>query len=149
MGHGRGRPREGHGSRSLRQLAQGWREAGSHRCGAGADRLLHPPATKAGPQGSHRGPQARRDGQRRASGHGGADDFGAGEMSGFSPAQLKKLTGKLDRAHVQSRTVDGRQLDYIEGWFALSEANAIFGYANWDRETVHFERLFERTRGEL
>jgi len=70
-------------------------------------------------------------------------------MSGFSPAQLKKLTGKLDRARVQTRCVEGRQLDYIEGWFALSEANAIFGFANWDRETVHLERLFERTRGEM
>jgi DNA recombination protein Rad52 len=70
-------------------------------------------------------------------------------MSGFSPFQLKKLTGKLDRAHVQSRNIEGRTIDYIEGWFALSEANAIFGFANWDRETVHFERLFERTRGEM
>ena len=70
-------------------------------------------------------------------------------MSGFSPSQLKKLTGKLDRSHVQTRSVEGRQLDYIEGWFALSEANAIFGFANWDRETVHFERLFERVRGEM
>ena len=70
-------------------------------------------------------------------------------MSGFSPAQLRKLVGKLDRAHVQSRTVEGRQIDYIEGWFALSEANAIFGFANWDRESVHFGRLFERTRGEM
>ena len=66
-------------------------------------------------------------------------------MSGFSPAQLKKLTGKLDRVHVQTRTVEGKSIDYIEGWFALSEANAIFGFANWDRETVHFERLFERS----
>ena len=70
-------------------------------------------------------------------------------MSGFSPTQLKKLTGKLDRAHVQQRKVDGRAIDYIEGWFAVSEANAIFGYANWDRETVHSERLFERTKGEV
>lgn len=70
-------------------------------------------------------------------------------MSGFSPAQLRKLSGKLSRAHVQSRNVEGRQIDYIEGWFALSEANAIFGFANWDRETMHFERLFERTRGEM
>ena len=70
-------------------------------------------------------------------------------MSGFSPAQLKKLTGKLDHARVQTRCVEGRQLSYIEGWFALSEANAIFGYANWDRETVQVERLFERTRGEM
>ncbi len=70
-------------------------------------------------------------------------------MSGFSTEQLKKLRAKLDRARVRSRSVDGKQLDYIEGWFALSEANAIFGYANWDRETVHFERLFERSRGEV
>jgi DNA recombination protein Rad52 len=70
-------------------------------------------------------------------------------MSGFSPAQLRKLVGKLDRARVRSRTVDGKQIDYLEGWFALSEANAIFGFANWDRQTVHFERLFERTRGEM
>ena len=70
-------------------------------------------------------------------------------MSGFTTSQLRKLTGKLDRAHVHSRSVDGRSIDYVEGWFALAEANAIFGYANWDRETVHFERLFERTRGEV
>jgi DNA recombination protein Rad52 len=69
-------------------------------------------------------------------------------MSGFSAAQLRKLSAKLDRSHVQSRSVDGNQVDYIEGWFALSEANAIFGFSNWDRETVHFERLFERTRGD-
>ena len=70
-------------------------------------------------------------------------------MTGFSPAQLRKLGGKLDRSHVQSRSVEGRRIDYIEGWFALSQANAIFGFANCDRETVHFERLFERTRGEM
>ena len=69
-------------------------------------------------------------------------------MSGFSSAQLRKLMGKLDRTHVQSRSVDGRQIDYIEGWFALSEANAIFGFSNWDRETVHFEKIFERKAGE-
>ena len=70
-------------------------------------------------------------------------------MSGFSSAQLKKLTGKLDRSCVQKRTVEGKSIDYIEGWFALGEANDIFGFANWDRERVHFERLFERTRGEM
>ena len=70
-------------------------------------------------------------------------------MSGFSPAQLKKLAGKLDRSRVQTRSVEGRQLAYIEGWFALSEANSIFGFSNWDRETVQVERLFERTRGEM
>jgi DNA recombination protein Rad52 len=69
-------------------------------------------------------------------------------MSGFSTAQLRKLTAKLERGHVHTRSVDGKTIDYIEGWFALSEANAIFGFGGWDRETVHFERLFERTRGD-
>ena len=69
-------------------------------------------------------------------------------MSGFSKNQLRQLTRKLDRKHVHSRSIDGRSLYYIEGWFALSEANQIFGYAGWDREMVHFERIFDRSRGD-
>ena len=68
-------------------------------------------------------------------------------MSGFSPTQLKKLIGRLDEARIHTREVDGRRLDYIEGWFAISEANAIFGFAGWDREMVHFERAYEQRRG--
>ena len=68
-------------------------------------------------------------------------------MSGFSPRQVRALAGKLDREHVQSRNVEGRQVSYVEGWFAIAEANAIFGFSGWDRETVHFERVFERARG--
>src|SRR5262245_11058240 len=49
---------------------------------------------------------------------------------------------------VEQRQMEGKTIDYIEGWFAISEANAIFGFDGWDRETVHFERLFERTRGD-
>ena len=67
---------------------------------------------------------------------------------GFSTSQIKALAGKLDRRHVQTRKLDDRDIDYIEGWFAVSEANAIFGFGGWDRETIHCERLFERTRGE-
>lgn len=68
-------------------------------------------------------------------------------MKGFSRPQLKKLVGKLDRAHVQTRAVDGRKRDYIEGWFAISEANAIFGFAGWDRQMMAFERVFEAREG--
>jgi DNA recombination protein Rad52 len=67
-------------------------------------------------------------------------------MSGFSKEQLKKLTGKLDRSRVQSRQSQGRKIDYIEGWFAIAEANAIFGFSGWDREMVHFERVFQQQR---
>lgn len=67
-------------------------------------------------------------------------------MSSFTPKQHRALRRKLDRRHVQSREVDGRRLDYIEGWFAIAEANAIFGFGGWDREMTHFERLYERSR---
>lgn len=69
-------------------------------------------------------------------------------MNGFSPSQLKKLTAKLDRRHVHTRKIDHREIDYIEGWFAIAEANSIFGFGAWDRETTHCERVYERARGE-
>ena len=70
-------------------------------------------------------------------------------MSDFSKTQLRRLKAKLDRRFVQSRDVDGRSVDYIEGWFAIAQANAIFGFAGWDREMTHFERIFERSRGDV
>jgi len=69
-------------------------------------------------------------------------------MTSFSPRQIRALAGKLDRRHVHTRTVEGRELSYIEGWFAIAEANAIFGFGGWDREMMHFERVYERGRGE-
>jgi hypothetical protein len=70
-------------------------------------------------------------------------------MSDFSKTQLRRLKGKLDRRFVQSRDVEGRSVDYIEGWFAIHQANAIFGFAGWDREMTHFERIYERSRGDV
>ena len=69
-------------------------------------------------------------------------------MTSFSPRQIRALAGKLDRRHVNTRSVEGRDLAYIEGWFAIAEANAIFGFGGWDREMVQFERVYERSRGE-
>ena len=69
-------------------------------------------------------------------------------MSDFSQKQTRALKQRLNRAHVQSREVDGKSIDYIEGWFAISEANAIFGFSGWDREMTHFERVFERAQGD-
>jgi DNA recombination protein Rad52 len=70
-------------------------------------------------------------------------------MSSFSPKQIRALTGKLERKHVRCRNVEGRDISYIEGWFAIAQANAIFGYSGWDRELVHFEKVYERSRGEI
>ena len=38
--------------------------------------------------------------------------------------------------HIRSREANGRQLSYLEGWYAISEANRIFGFDGWSRETV-------------
>jgi len=70
-------------------------------------------------------------------------------MSGFSERQTNALQGTLARNAIQTRTINGRTLHYIEGWFAIAEANSIFGFEGWDREMVHFEQAFERIRGEM
>lgn len=66
-------------------------------------------------------------------------------MNGFSSKQLKKLSRPANPAHIYKRNRDGRELSYIPGWVAISEANAVFGYAGWDRQTIHLEKIFDRS----
>ena len=54
----------------------------------------------------------------------------------FTEVQTKALEAKLNARHVRSRSAHGETLSYIEGWHALAEANRIFGFAGWDRETT-------------
>jgi DNA recombination protein Rad52 len=63
---------------------------------------------------------------------------------GFSDKQRKALNRNLDHRHVRSRTVDGRQFSYIEGWYAISQANRIFGFDAWSRETVESRCVLTR-----
>ena len=55
---------------------------------------------------------------------------------GFSAKQVKALRRNLDHRCVRTREANGRELSYIEGWYAISEANRIFGFDGWSRETV-------------
>src|SRR5215470_12945249 len=55
---------------------------------------------------------------------------------GFSAKQVKALRRNLDHRCVRTREANGRELSYIEGWYAISEANRIFGFDAWSRETV-------------
>ena len=55
---------------------------------------------------------------------------------GFSAKQVQALRRNLDHRHVRTREANGRELSYIEGWYAISEANRIFGFDGWNRETV-------------
>ena len=63
---------------------------------------------------------------------------------GFSDKQLNALKRNLDHRSIRSRTVNGRQLSYIEGWYAISQANRIFGFDGWCRETVESRCVLAR-----
>lgn len=54
----------------------------------------------------------------------------------FTAEQKAALAAKLDPRHVANRSQAGQTLSYIEGWHAIDEANRIFGFDGWDRETV-------------
>lgn len=53
----------------------------------------------------------------------------------MTPEQIKALSAPLDPKHVASRAQGGSQVSYIESWHAENEANRIFGFGAWDRET--------------
>lgn len=65
---------------------------------------------------------------------------------GFTPNQIECLSAKLDKAHVKSREQAGRTLSYVEGWHAIAEANRIFGFDAWTRETLECKCVSERER---
>ncbi len=54
----------------------------------------------------------------------------------IAPTQVRKLKSKLKAAHIKTREADGNTLHYVEGWHVLAEANRIFGFDGWDRESV-------------
>jgi DNA recombination protein Rad52 len=54
----------------------------------------------------------------------------------FTDRQMRRLRARLPRRHVREREADGVTLQYLEGWHVIAEANRIFGFDGWDRETV-------------
>jgi len=56
----------------------------------------------------------------------------------FDDAQKKELGATLDPKHVKKR----QGFDYVEGWHVIAEANRIFGFDGWCRNTVE---LIENT----
>ena len=63
---------------------------------------------------------------------------------GFSTKQVQALRRQLDRRHVRTREANGREISYVEGWYAISEANRIFGFDGWNRETVESRCVLAR-----
>lgn len=66
--------------------------------------------------------------------------------SAFNPKQLQELQEPLSSQAVRTRNQSGRDLSYIEGWYAISEANRIFGFDSWDQEIVELKCVSERER---
>ena len=63
----------------------------------------------------------------------------------FDESTITELKQPLLREHVAERKGAGNfKLSYIEGWHAIMEANRIFGFDGWTRETVDMVRTGER-----
>ena len=65
----------------------------------------------------------------------------------FSEPQVKALSSKLSAKHVRTRQHSGLTLSYIEGWHTIAEANRIFGYDAWDRQTMAVKCVWEGMKG--
>ena len=63
---------------------------------------------------------------------------------GFSAKQVQALKRNLDTRHIRTREIHGRELSYVEGWYAITEANRIFGFDGWSRETIDTKCVLAR-----
>jgi DNA repair and recombination protein RAD52 len=61
----------------------------------------------------------------------------------FTPEQIKELEKPLDKRNVKP-PAPGKYGEYIEGWHAIAEANRIFGFDGWSRETDEIKCVSER-----
>jgi hypothetical protein len=55
---------------------------------------------------------------------------------GFSPQQIEALSAPLNRAHLSSREQGRGSVSYLKSWVVLNEANRIFGFDGWQRQTL-------------
>ena len=65
-------------------------------------------------------------------------------VMGFSAKQVQALRRNLDHRYIRTREANGHALYYIEGWYAISEANRIFGFDGWNRETIESRCVLAR-----
>ncbi|MGE0629997.1 MAG: Rad52/Rad22 family DNA repair protein [Hyphomicrobiaceae bacterium] len=66
----------------------------------------------------------------------------------FLPSQTRKLKTKLPPRSVRQRDINGQAFNYVEGWYVISEANRIFGFDGWDRETLEAKCLWAKQSGD-
>ena len=54
----------------------------------------------------------------------------------FGAEQLAALRAPLARSHVSSRDQGRGKVAYVQSWVVISEANRIFGFDGWQRQTL-------------
>lgn len=59
----------------------------------------------------------------------------------LSAKQAEELSKPLDKSRVVQRKQGNFTLDYVEGWHVISEANRIFGFDGWHRETIEMREV--------
>jgi hypothetical protein len=64
----------------------------------------------------------------------------------FSPEQIAALSAPLDRAKVKQREQGRGTVSYIEGWQVIAEANRIFGFDGWQRQTLQLRCIQQAER---
>ncbi|MFN9428462.1 MAG: Rad52/Rad22 family DNA repair protein [Cyanobacteriota bacterium] len=57
-------------------------------------------------------------------------------FGGFSPQQIEALSAPLNRAHISSREQGRGRVSYLQSFVVLQEANRIFGFDGWQRQTL-------------
>ena len=62
----------------------------------------------------------------------------------FSAKQVQALRRQPHQRHIRTRQANGRELTYLEGWYAISEANRIFGFDGWSQETIESRSVLTR-----
>jgi recombination DNA repair RAD52 pathway protein len=63
---------------------------------------------------------------------------------GFSAKQVLALRRPPQNRYIRTRLANGRELSYLEGWYAISEANRIFGFDGWSRESLETRCVLAR-----
>ena len=67
----------------------------------------------------------------------------------FTDTQVRLLKAKLDPRYIKSRSANGAELNYVEGWHVIDEANRIFGFDAWDRRTISTACVWSGQSGQV
>jgi hypothetical protein len=55
---------------------------------------------------------------------------------GFAAEQIAALAAPLDRSRISTREQGRGKVPYLQGWVVIAEANRIFGFDGWQRQTL-------------